>query len=734
MVQRQASLEGDVYILRSSAGDFEVPISIVEKGLLVNILAEVSRCLESKYRVEDFKKRMELVYRLNPGEISAMSKLYEKLLKLEEEGKNKVWVAIIRNAFAPILKGKFDYVVGNPPWVNWENLPEAYRNASKNLWERYGLAEIRGKTGLGKVKRDLAMLFLARCFDLYLKPGGKLGFLSPFTVFKTQAGAGFRNFLARKTRINVIHDLVTLYPFEGAVNRTSVLIVEKISDIDLDKIQDNMKNVLYKVFEENMKGIRHIIWFNPSGKPIPTDKPLDEVLKETRRYRAIMIPIELRKPESPWMQITPKVVEGVKKLLTGKQFYEAHEGVQGALNQVYFVQVKGKTSDGKLIITNSPEPGQKKRVKQLEVAIEPDVLYPLIRGRDIKKWYVEFKNRYIIIPHDPSTSRPIPETDLKIKLPLTYYYLNNYRSELENRSIHKLWGKGNPFYAVYDIGTYTFAPYKVVWGAISGAITGKAVSFECAVIEPINGKPLIPDHGIMLIGVGSSSEAYYIAGVLNSIVVRTIIASYTYELGLYTHILDLIKVPKFDPDNETHRRIAELARKAHEFAKCVYVHPKPDNCRSVDAKEELRKIEKEINLAVAQLFGLSEDDLKEFERLMEILSGERSSAGKEIELAEEPKVSVLNTLLSPDTSSYIEIDVVNPSGEEIDIEYELPWGNGSFVIVEGKHKIDTPPLQPGKYSGVIKYCWRGIEKSIEVSIEVSERPGPKRQRIVLDFD
>jgi type II restriction/modification system DNA methylase subunit YeeA len=734
MVQRQASLEGDVYILRSSAGDFEVPISIVEKGLLVNILSEVSRCLESKYRVEDFKKRMELVYRLNPGEISAMSKLYEKLLKLEEEGKNKVWVAIIRNAFAPILKGKFDYVVGNPPWVNWENLPEAYRNASKNLWERYGLAEIRGKTGLGKVKRDLAMLFLARCFDLYLKPGGKLGFLSPFTVFKTQAGAGFRNFLARKTRINVIHDLVTLYPFEGAVNRTSVLIVEKISDIDLDKIQDNMKNVLYKVFEENMKGIRHIIWFNPSGKPIPTDKPLDEVLKETRRYRAIMIPIELRKPESPWMQITPKVVEGVKKLLTGKQFYEAHEGVQGALNQVYFVQVKGKTSDGKLIITNSPEPGQKKRVKQLEVAIEPDVLYPLIRGRDIKKWYVEFKNRYIIIPHDPSTSRPIPETDLKIKLPLTYYYLNNYRSELENRSIHKLWGKGNPFYAVYDIGTYTFAPYKVVWGAISGAITGKAVSFECAVIEPINGKPLIPDHGIMLIGVGSSSEAYYIAGVLNSIVVRTIIASYTYELGLYTHILDLIKVPKFDPDNETHRRIAELARKAHEFAKCVYVHPKPDNCRSVDAKEELRKIEKEINLAVAQLFGLSEDDLKEFERLMEILSGERSSAGKEIELAEEPKVSVLNTLLPPDTSSYIEIDVVNPSGEEIDIEYELPWGNGSFVIVEGKHKIDTPPLQPGKYSGVIKYRWRGIEKSIEVSIEVSERPGPKRQRIVLDFD
>jgi len=63
---------------------------------------------------------------------------------------------------------------------------------SKRLWSDYGLAEIKGKVGLGKVKRDLAMLFLARCLDLYLRVGGKLGFLIPFTVFKTQAGAGFR--------------------------------------------------------------------------------------------------------------------------------------------------------------------------------------------------------------------------------------------------------------------------------------------------------------------------------------------------------------------------------------------------------------------------------------------------------------------------------------------------------------------------------------------------------------
>jgi methylase of polypeptide subunit release factors len=46
-----------------------------------------------------------------------------------------------------MLKGKFDFVVGNPPWVNWEKLPEQYREVSKDLWTKYKLAEIGGKMG-----------------------------------------------------------------------------------------------------------------------------------------------------------------------------------------------------------------------------------------------------------------------------------------------------------------------------------------------------------------------------------------------------------------------------------------------------------------------------------------------------------------------------------------------------------------------------------------------------------
>ena len=74
---------------------------------------------------------------------------------------------------------------------------------------------------------------------------------------------------------------------------------------------------------------------------------------------------------------------------------------------------------------------------------------------------------------------------------------------------------------------------------------------------------------------------------------------------------------------------------------------------------------------------------------------------------------------------------MNPSGDEVEFSYELPWGKGSFKAVEGKHRIEIPPLKPGKYSGSIKYRWRDVEKAVDVVIEVSEQSGPKRRRGLL---
>jgi type II restriction/modification system DNA methylase subunit YeeA len=733
MIERETKLEGSVYLLRTSAGEFSVPVTIVEKGLLSNVLNEVSRCLENKYSVNEFRKRLEFVFRFESGESEALARLYEVLLKLELEGRNRVWVAIIRNAFAPLLKGKFDYVVGNPPWVNWENLPESYREASKSLWGHYGLTEVTGKVGLGKVKRDLAMLFLARCFDRYLAEGGVLGFLITFTVFKTEAGAGFRRFLATKTRIRVVHDLVTLNPFERAKNRTAAVVVEKVGPDELDR-----------VVRENLRGVKHVIWVNPSKKPVPTDKPLEEVLKETRRYEVVVVPLEPGKPESTWIQLTSKAVEAVRKLLTGPQSYEAHAGVYVGLNQVYFVRIKGRTPDGRLVITNPPEPGQKKSVKQVEVAVEPDLVYPLIRGKDIKKWYIGFKDRHIILPVKQN-GETISHIEMKTKYPSTYNYFYNFFDELVRRSGEPYKTKlkpyresplqlaeknAPPFYWIFNAEP-SLAPYKVVWKEVSSRM--KAGGFHCAVLEPtedLEMKPVIPDHTVVLVPLFSRDEAYYLAGVLNSTIVGTIT-----QYVVVGSLKEYIAIPEFDPNNEIHKQIVELSKKAHELATCIHAKVEPNYCEKViNPLKELEKVEKEIDRAVAELFGLSEEDLREFEKLMAMLTGkEPKEEPEDVEPVGEPIITISNTLLQPNTPAQIEIDVTNPQGTMLEISYEFPWGSGTFKMVEGKHIIQTPPLKPGKYVGRLEYALDGVKKSIEVVIEVQEQTGPKRRRTLQDL-
>ena len=632
LVETKASLYGAVYVLRTSVGNFEIPVQIVDEGLLGDFLNLIETCIQKLYTTEEFLEifRSRVVLRLKNASIDyeSVRELYETFLKLEREGRDHVWISIIRNAFAPLLKGKFDYVIGNPPWVKWDGLPSDYRESTRDLWDKYGLIA----KGAARFKRDLAMLFLARTFDLYLDKDRMFGFLMPLTVFKTLAGAGLRSYLSEWDVVR-IHDLVTLYPFGGATNRTAAIIIRKTP-----------------------RGRReyefpHVVWANPSKKPIPVDVSLEEVLAVTSRYPIAMIPILKNDPSSPWAQISKEAYNALRKLL-GRSQYEAHAGIYTSLNQVYYVDILDQLHDGTLLITNPERPGQKKRVRVIKAKVEPEIVYPLVRGRDVKKWYVDYEYGYILIPHDPSSGKPYPITIMKTKYPNAFEYLLSFKEELKRRTIkpfialHKQLQKlkkeiqrnknrrtayfkqlkeveqklEKQFYILDNIGEYTFKPYKVVWKYVAGAITGKA-EFACAVLKPINDKflgtrPLIPNEKLMLVALDDAEEAYYLSGVLNSSFVRALAASYMVETEISTHMLDHIRVPSYNPNNELHKRIAVLAKKAHELAKEIIMHGRED------LKDELKEVEMEIDRCVAKLYDIPVSEIIVARKLLHILLSE----------------------------------------------------------------------------------------------------------------
>ncbi|MCS7177250.1 MAG: SAM-dependent methyltransferase [Candidatus Kapabacteria bacterium] len=316
-----------------------------------------------------------------------MRDLYERILDLHRNGMDGLWARLLKNNFAPLTVGQFDYIVGNPPWINWEHLPDKYRDSVKHLWQRYGLFAHEGMdTILGKGKKDISMLMTYIVCDMLLKDGGKLGFIITQSVFKTSgAGQGFRRFQIPENSgalmPGVIHvdDMVSLQPFEGASNRTAIVVLEK------------GKATTYPV--------PYTVWRRVKGARFAYDSTLEEVTDATQRLHSVAEPVDPHDPTSPWLTARPKALRAVRKIL-GKSDYEAHAGAYtGGANAVYWVELVLRRPDGLVVVRNLTE-GAKIKVNDVTEPIEPDLLYPLLRGRDVQRWRAE-PSAWIRMVQDP---------------------------------------------------------------------------------------------------------------------------------------------------------------------------------------------------------------------------------------------------------------------------------------------------------------------------------------------
>ncbi|QGP92267.1 N-6 DNA Methylase [Neomoorella glycerini] len=575
-------------------GTFTLPKSLVDASYVDRLTGLLEEGVRDKLSLAQFHRRLLASFPLLGGQderdIALVENLYQKLLDLEAGGLNGIWASIIKNAFQPLFRQNyFDYVVGNPPWVNWESLPEDYRADTKFLWEYYGLFPHGGMdTILGKGKKDISMLLTYVAMDRYLKPQGKLGFVITQSVFKTSgAGQGFRRFKLPgevPVRVMFVDDLSELQPFEGASNRTSIVI--------LQKGMPNRYPVGYNYWRKSGRGNR-----------ISPDLDLDEVLRRVRVMQFAAGPVAADDPTSAWLTGREKAIKAVKKII-GLSEYKAHEGVNsGGANGVYWVEIVGRRPDGLVVVSNITE-GTKREVEEVTAAIEPDLLYPLLRGRDVRKWQAR-PSAWIIMAQDPVRRRGIPEDEMVERYPRTYSYLKRFEEVLRERAAFKRYfirkdRNGNvietgPFYSMFDVGDYTFNPYKVVWPNIASKI-------EAAVIDKLlDGKVLLPQHIVTLIACGEPAEAHYLCALMNSSTVNFALQSYSMKGGKSfgdPHILENVAIPIFDPTNKLHFTLASLSQKAHTMV------VNGDN-------KALAEIEEEIDLLAARLWGLTEAELKD---------------------------------------------------------------------------------------------------------------------------
>jgi SAM-dependent methyltransferase len=590
------------YNFFTAVGGFQVPAALCAPERFDRLCEIIEESLGSELEADSFIRRLERELSLSPPQwnenaVSLARALYEEMLKLHRDGMNGLWARLLKNNFAPLTVGQFDYIVGNPPWVNWEHLPDGYRQDIAPIWMGYGLFQQKGMRA-AFTKDDISVLMTYVAADKLLKDGGKLGFLITQSVFKSELGGkGFRQFRIPQPNgkfvpLRVLHvdDMVALQPFEGASNRTAVMVLEK------------GKPTAYPV--------PYTVWRKQGRKRFTYDSTLEEVTNATVRLNFAAEPVNPSDPTSPWLTARPKALKAVRKVL-GKSDYKAHEGVNtGGANAVYWVEIAYKRPDGLVVVRNITE-GAKVKVQEVTEPIEPDLLYPLLRGRDVQRWKAE-PSAWIIVPHTPETRmRPIQMASMQKHYPNTYAYLKRFEAVLNQRKGFTGWERQfqqEAFYAIQRVGTYTFAPWKVVWREV-------AHTLDAAVAPPFDDKPTVPDHTLILIDCASNEEAHYLCAALNSSPVRLGVQAYI-VLHPDPHILEHIRIPRFDPKNPVHLRLAELSEQAHEVAK-------------LGDEMRLRAIEAEIDLGAAKLWNLTDDELLEIQQSLRELAGEEEPQAEE---------------------------------------------------------------------------------------------------------
>lgn len=570
----------------TSVGKFEIP-KFTEYEKASEFLKVLSRNIDDKCSFEKFWNRVESRL-IDPQYKTVVSSLFDRLYTLHRAGNDSFWPIILRNSFAPILIGnKFDFVVGNPPWIAWKSMSKSYRDGTLEIWKSYGIFE---KNAYDKktTHDDFGMAVTYVAVDKYLKNGGDMVFLLPASFLKsTKGGEGFRKFSITRFEQNI--------PFE-------IEAVDDFSDVKLFTIP-TVAIKIKKGNETTYPMHNYRMWSQIGRKtPIDSHAKWNDVQKKLESTTVSAQPVDSSDLQSSWL--TMSNMDFANKVLdsTKPRFYSGRKGIEPAgAKGVYILKKPIKSRDGLLFIENCIE--RQRRADFLKKGIhkgkvEEDYIYPMLGGRNIEKWRVK-SNEFMIVPHTSQHKYGIPVNELERNAPNTSDWLNYYHDELLASRIQN--GKffnpsTQPYYRLDNVGEYTYAPYKVLWkeqtGSMSAVVVGSYYeSIPDADTDLFSGdKIIVVDSKVLMLALDNADEAYYVCGVLNSKDIVNVIDSYAISTNRGVDVLKYLAIPKYDGENKLHLNISSLAREIHELMK------DPSN------KNSIISIENDLNNAVRDLF------------------------------------------------------------------------------------------------------------------------------------
>ncbi|ASJ12366.1 Eco57I restriction-modification methylase domain-containing protein [Thermococcus thioreducens] len=313
------------------------------------------------------------------------------------------------------VRGGFDFIVGNPPYVRIQNLKKESPEYVEFLNRFYESSH---------KNYDLAIPFIERGYSL-LRDNGELGFIVTKKWMKADYGEKMRGILAKEKAVRLIIDFGDGQVFKGATTYTMILVLRKAKN----------ERLTYAKVEELKESIEQL-------RAVREPEKWNE-----QRLNVIEVPEE-ELSEKPWVFLTEKERKIVKKVHEGsvrlEEVADIFVGVQTSADQVYILELREERGDYYLVYS---------KATNREHLLEKNLLKPLLKNRDTKRWTIlEYKNLLlfpyrIVQENGRRKSKIIDENELRTKYPKTWQYLLENRKILENRERGKM--RNNPYWYGY---------------------------------------------------------------------------------------------------------------------------------------------------------------------------------------------------------------------------------------------------------------------------------------------
>jgi hypothetical protein len=532
--------------------DSVLPVSLVQDTpRFMRVMLEYERRIKSRNHTGAVSLLIGGVAQKDrtPGIKKRIESLTRDLITLEERGWNGIWARILSNFLTTACLGRFTAVIGNPPWIDWKNLPAGYRERIKSLCVDRGLFSGAGRTG--GINLNICALIAHVSMTNWLDDAGRLSFLMPRELANQASYEGWRR-LGGKWCFLGFHDWSHAgHPFDP--------VKEDFMTFVIGKRAGN----------------------KPSSVPVFTYRKRQGTISKATEWRnSEEAATHLEVSEGICGQVIPRSTAFTFatdrkelrefELIAGECSYIGREGIEFYPQELLVFKFDGMGPRPRTVwLRNIQVQKSKYRIPDRRVLLETRYLLPLVKGPEIDTFRHDYVGRLVAFPYEAAEPhKPVSAEELEGTSRLLLDYFNTAREIIEKQTkfSDKIRGEdAGEFYGLARTGPYSFAKTYVAF---------RDNSKWCAVVISSTKMPwgeqkrfVFQNHAVSMCerkqekGFISEEEAHYICAILNCPIVRRFVDASSDERSY--KIRPPVYVPRFDPQDKIHVALASISRKLH---------------------------------------------------------------------------------------------------------------------------------------------------------------------------